>query len=48
MNTFLTFLPLIIVTIVLGFGCLLVIDDARRHWQESDSPQQKTTPEVKG
>jgi hypothetical protein len=40
LEIFLTFLPLIMVTVVLGFGCVLVIDSARR--QSSKSAKAKS------
>lgn len=35
--TLLSFSPLILVTLVIAFAGVLIIDDARRHWRESDT-----------
>lgn len=39
METFLSFLPLIIITLFIGFGSILIIDDARR--QAKRKPNHK-------
>jgi hypothetical protein len=36
-STLLSFAPLILVTFVIIFAGILIIDDARRHWREPDT-----------
>lgn len=44
MNTFLLFLPLIIVTIILvGFGGTLIIDDTIRSWKQPKPHRKKAS-----
>jgi hypothetical protein len=44
--TLLSFSPLILVTVFAVFAAILIIDDARRHWNEKDNTKNHVKAKI--